>query len=132
MGRYSGVIVTVEEQNHVADIRHSKIPCDSMLVDAGGGGAALRARRKERSPRRYADRDELLLQKPLGVLNGTLIGREHLLGNDFTVADLNLAAILCWAKIAGLDFSTVPEVDRWLDACLARPANARVRDMAKA
>ncbi len=80
----------------------------------------------------YAERDELLLQKPLGVLNGTLVGRKHLLGNDFTVADLNLAAILRWAKVAGLDFSTVPEVDRWLDACLARPANGRVRDMAKA
>ena len=65
------------------------------------------------------------------MLNGTLVGREHLLGNDFTVADLNLAAILRWAKVAELDFSTVPEVDCWLDACLARPANGRVRDMAK-
>ncbi len=57
-------------------------------------------------------------------------GREFLLGNDFTVADLNVAAILRWAKIAGLDFSSVPEVERWLDVCLARPACGRMRDMA--
>ncbi len=78
----------------------------------------------------HAERDELLLQKPLGVLNGALVGREYLLGNDFTVADLNLAAILRWAKVAGLDFSSVPEVERWLDVCFARPAYGRMRDMA--
>ncbi len=77
----------------------------------------------------HAERDELLLQKPLGVLNGALVGREYLLGNDFTVADLNVAAILRWAKIAGLDFSSVPEVERWLDVCLARPACGRMSDM---
>ena len=58
------VFVTVEAPNHVADIRHSKLPCESMLVDAG------------------------------------------------------------------LDFSSVPEVERWLDVCLARPAYGRMRDMA--
>ncbi len=80
----------------------------------------------------YAERDEQLLQKPLGVLEGTLVGRRYLLGADFTVADLNVAAILRWAKVAGLDFSSVPGVGRWLDDCFARPAYGRVRDMAKA
>ena len=80
----------------------------------------------------YAERDELLLQKPLGVLDGALVGRAYLLGNDFTVADLNVAAILRWAKGAGLEFSTVPEVARWLDVCLARPARGRLRGMAEA
>ncbi len=80
----------------------------------------------------HAERDELLLQKPLGVLNGTLDGREYLLGNDFTVADLNVSVILSWASKAGLDFSSVPEVERWLDVCLARPAyGRRMRAMAR-
>ncbi len=74
----------------------------------------------------HAERDELLLQKPLGVLNGTLDGREYLLGNDFTVADLNVSVVLAWASKAGLDFSSVPEVERWLDVCLARPARGRL------
>ncbi len=65
------------------------------------------------------------------MLNGALVGREYLLGSDFTVADLDVAAILRWAKIAGLDFSSVPEVERWLDVCLARPAYGRMSDMAR-
>ena len=42
------------------------------------------------------------LQKPLGVLNGALRGRPYLLGEKFSVADLNLAAIFSWAKVARL------------------------------
>jgi len=33
----------------------------------------------------YAERDELLLRKPLGVLNDALAGRDYLVGNSFTV-----------------------------------------------
>ena len=79
----------------------------------------------------HAERDELLLQKPLGVLNEALHGREHLLGNEFTVADLNVAVILRWGRMARLPLSSVPEVERWLEACLARPAYGRVREMAR-
>ena len=49
---------------------------------------------------------------------------------SFTVADLNVAGILVWAKMARLDFSAYPEVTRWLDGCLARPAYRRVRELA--
>jgi glutathione S-transferase len=76
----------------------------------------------------YAERDELLLRKPLGILNDALTGREYLVGNSFTVADLNVASILVWGKIARLDMSTYPDAIRWLDACLARSAYGRVRD----
>jgi glutathione S-transferase len=78
-----------------------------------------------------ASRDELLLQKPLAILDGALQGRDHLAGNSFSVADLNVAAILSWGKIAKLDFSTHKNVARWLDTCLARPANMRVRAMSR-
>ena len=76
----------------------------------------------------YAERDELLLRKPLGILNDALTGREYLVGNSFTVADLNVASILVWGKIARLDMSIHPEATRWLDGCLARAAYGRVRD----
>jgi glutathione S-transferase len=75
-----------------------------------------------------AERDELLLRKPLGVLNDVLAGREHLAGNSFAVADLNVASILVWGKMARLDLSAHPQVKRWLDGCLARSAFGRVRD----
>lgn len=77
------------------------------------------------------ERNELLLKKPLGVLNDALAGRDYLAGTSFTVADLNVASILVWAKMARLDLSAYPDLTRWLNACLARPAYARVRDQAR-
>jgi glutathione S-transferase len=57
-----------------------------------------------------------------------LAGREYLAGNSFTVADLNVASILVWGKMARLDMSGHPKTTRWLDGCLARPAYRRVRE----
>lgn len=76
----------------------------------------------------YAERDALLLRKPLGVLDNTLAGRDHLTGSQFSVADLNVASILVWGKMGRLDLSPHPNVTRWLNSCLARPAYSRVRD----
>ncbi len=78
----------------------------------------------------YAERDELLLQKPLSVLNDALAARDYLGGNSFTVADLNVASILVWGKMARLNLSNHPEVARWFDICLVRPAYGRVRERA--
>ena len=77
------------------------------------------------------ERNTLLLQKPLGILNGALAGHSHLAGEGFTVADLNVASILSWGKIVRLDLSAWPDLKRWLDACLGRPANARARAKGK-
>jgi glutathione S-transferase len=82
-----------------------------------------------RDPSR-AEQNELLLRKPLGVLNDRLTGREHLAGDSFTVADLNVASILAWGRMARLNLSAYSEVTRWLDTCFARPAYRRVRDWA--
>lgn len=64
---------------------------------------------------------------PLAVLAGALAGRQYLVGDAFTVADLNVAAVLIWAKMARLDLSAVPNVQDWLGRCTARPALARAR-----
>src|SRR5215470_17583094 len=78
----------------------------------------------------YAERDELLLRKPLGVLNHALAGHDYLVGHSFTVGDLNVASILVWGKMARLNLLNYPDVARWFDACLARPAYGRVRERA--
>lgn len=62
------------------------------------------------------------LQAPLGVLDRELAGKEWLMGGRFTVADLNLASVLAWAKGAKLDLSGFPNLSGWLGRCLARPA----------
>ena len=63
---------------------------------------------------------------PLGVLNGALAGKEYLAGSSFTVADLNVAAVLSWAPLAGLDLGSAPNVQAWFGRCSARPAYARL------
>jgi len=77
----------------------------------------------------HAERSELLLQKPLRVLNGSLEKPQFLAGDSFSLADLNVASILVWGKMARLDLAAHPNVARWLNACLARPAYRRVRDL---
>jgi hypothetical protein len=61
----------------------------------------------------HAERDELLLQKPLTLLNKSLSGRGHLTGENFTVADLNVASILAWGKMARLNLSDFSELSRY-------------------
>jgi glutathione S-transferase len=56
------------------------------------------------------------------VLDGALEGRDHLVSDQFNVADLNVASVLSWGMLAGLDFSAVPNVKRWLVACTGRTA----------
>jgi glutathione S-transferase len=62
------------------------------------------------------------LQRPFGVLNEALSGSPYLLGSDFTVADLNVASVLTWAKMAKLDLSAWPHLRDWLNRCTSRPA----------
>jgi glutathione S-transferase len=76
----------------------------------------------------HAERSELLLQKPLRVLGAALGERQYLAGGSFTLADLNVASILVWGKMARLDLSAHPNVARWLNVCLTRPAYRRVRE----
>jgi glutathione S-transferase len=79
----------------------------------------------------HVERNTLLLQKPLGILNQTLSGREHLAHDSFTVADLNVASVLAWGKLSRLDFSPHPSVARWLERALERPAYKRMWDLRK-
>lgn len=65
------------------------------------------------------------LARPLGVLQGELGGRDHLVGGRFTVADLNVAAVLGWLNAARADLGAWPAVQAWLGRCLGRPAARR-------
>jgi glutathione S-transferase len=65
--------------------------------------------------------------KPLGVLDAALAGRETLLGGPFSIADLNVASVMGLLAVARYDFSRFPNLKRWFEASLARPAFARAR-----
>ena len=65
---------------------------------------------------------ETKLAAPFAVLEGALRGRTYVLGETFSVADLNVAAVLSWAILAGTDLGTWPQVAAWLQRCMSRPA----------
>lgn len=68
------------------------------------------------------DAGEQKLQRPLAVLDKELGQRRFLLGDRFTLADLNVASVLLIAPMARIDLSKYPNVQRWLAACSDRPA----------
>jgi len=70
---------------------------------------------------------EAKLAGPFGVLEGALRGRPYLLGETFSVADLNVASVLTWATLSGLDLGKWPQVAGWWQRCAARPAYAKAR-----
>jgi glutathione S-transferase len=76
-----------------------------------------------------ADAAEKELRHPLGVLDGAVTGTPYLLGSDFTVADLNVASILSWARPARIDFAPFPKAADWLGRCALRPAAKAARDL---
>ncbi|HVY99048.1 MAG TPA: glutathione S-transferase family protein [Dongiaceae bacterium] len=69
-----------------------------------------------------ADTAERQLQKPLAVLEATLAERDYLVGNRFTVADLNVSVVMSTIVRIGLPVGRYPKVGAWLDRCLDRPA----------
>lgn len=71
---------------------------------------------------RLADEAEAQLQRPLAVLDRALAATGHLVGSAFTVADLNVAAVMSWAKGGRVDLTAYPHVAAWLSASLGRPA----------
>lgn len=67
------------------------------------------------------------LAAPFAVLDGALRGRAHLLGEAFTVADLNVASVLSWTALAGLDLGRWPQLAAWFKRCVERPACTKAR-----
>ncbi|MGZ0018801.1 glutathione S-transferase family protein [Nitrosomonas sp. wSCUT-2] len=65
---------------------------------------------------------EKKLKKPLEVLNNHLAGKDFLVTDKFTVADINMAGVLSYALGGEFDFSPYREVARYLDSILSRPA----------
>lgn len=63
----------------------------------------------------------------LDVLETALGKSDWLVGNAFSVADLNVAGALY--RALSIDISRWPHVDAWLKRCWARPAAKRARAM---
>ena len=76
-----------------------------------------------------AKRDLALIEKSkeksalkLSVLNSYLQGREFMVGNYFSMADLNVASVANIGPELDMDFSIYPHVQSWLDRIKERPS----------
>ena len=85
---------------------------------------AVRLPPADRDPERLAEALKVLAA-PFRVLDGALAGRPYLLGADFTVADLNVAAVI--SRAIDMDLTATPYVGDWLRRCLERPAALAAR-----
>jgi glutathione S-transferase len=90
-------------------------------VDRGVNIWSLHAVRLPEAERDAAKRDEALkvVASPFRVLDAALANHSYLLGDEFTVADLNVAAVI--SRAVDMDLSAVPNLKSWLSRCLERP-----------
>jgi glutathione S-transferase len=62
------------------------------------------------------------LQWPMTVIDKFLSENQWLVGDDFSVADLNVSAIFMWGRLSKLDMSGFPNLTEWSGRCLSRPS----------
>jgi glutathione S-transferase len=85
---------------------------------------AVRLPPADRDPQRLAEALKVL-EAPFRVLDGALADRPYLLGHEFTVADLNVAAVI--GRAIEMDLAATPRLAAWLKRCLERPAAVEAR-----
>jgi glutathione S-transferase len=91
-------------------------------VDRGVNIWSLHAVRLPPDERNAALRDEALklLATPFEVLDAAVAGNAYVVGPEFTVADLNVAAVI--SRAVDMDLAPWPHLQNWLMRCLGRPA----------
>jgi glutathione S-transferase len=85
---------------------------------------AIRLPPEDRDPHKLAEALKVIAG-PFKVLDAALAQHRHLIGEDFTVADLNVAAVI--SRAIDMDLSTTPHLRDWLERCLERPAALAAR-----
>jgi len=85
---------------------------------------AVRLPPEDRDPQKLAEALKVIA-KPFAVLDAALAEQAYLIGDDFTVADLNVAAVI--SRAIDMDLSATPRLAAWLRRCLERPAAIEAR-----
>jgi glutathione S-transferase len=80
---------------------------------------AVRLPPEDRDAQKRADAIAVLAA-PFRVLDGALGDSPYLLGSEFTVADLNVAAVS--SRAMGMDLAATPRLADWIKRCHDRPA----------
>ena len=98
-------------------------------VDRGVNIWSLHALRLPPDERDAAKREEALkvLKAPFKILDEAVSKQPYLLGDAFTVADLNVAAVI--SRSVDMDLSGMPNLKAWLSRCLERPAAVKALEL---
>lgn len=70
---------------------------------------------------------DAMIDRSLTVLDTVLANRAWLVGDHFTVGDLNVAAVLSPSRAESFDLAAHGRVEEWLANCYARPAAIATR-----
>jgi glutathione S-transferase len=85
---------------------------------------AVRLPPEDRDPEKLAEALKVIAA-PFKVLDAAFADPPYLVGDDFTVADLNVAAVI--SRAVDMDLSAMPRLGDWLKRCLERPAAREAR-----
>jgi len=72
--------------------------------------APIAARAKEEIDRYY------------GMLDARLSKQKYMLGDSFSVLDIIVGSVVLWANVCGLQTSSYPALNAWVEDCKARPS----------
>lgn len=61
----------------------------------------------------------------LATVDHALQGREYLVGNTFTLADLHVACLIAFPVLSSIPRDDYENIEPWLQKCIRRPAFAR-------
>jgi glutathione S-transferase len=116
-----------------------KTPEENALIDQWSYWSILEVQsnlytiafQKFRAPE--GDRDEKIIKKAmdelskvLKILDNQLEGKEYILGNRFTLADINVASCVLAADFAKYDYSAYRNVSRWIAKLNERPSFVQI------
>lgn len=71
---------------------------------------------------------EEVLKPRLELFNAAVTGKDHLVGDGLTIADINVTSTLASTLITGVDMDPYPEAKRWLTAHATRDAYTKARE----
>ena len=70
------------------------------------------------------------MREAAAVVEAALDGREFIVGDRFSAADIVLGSVLIFARDQGLLDGGFPAISRYIDALIARPARASAYSVA--
>lgn len=77
------------------------------------------------------EENEKLLPALFSILDKSLEGKKYLNGNEFTLADLNVASVASIAHPIGFDITNYKNVNAWMHAIAERPSFHRYMALRK-